>query len=105
MAGISPEAAAAREAWEEAGVEGSVNPVCLGRFGYLKEMAASPAVPCAVAVYGLKVQTLAKKFPEKGERQRQWFRPDEAALLVREPDLAVLIRAFAPPAEGRLPPV
>lgn len=101
MPDLSPEAAAAREAWEEAGVEGVVNPVSLGSFGYLKDMAADPAVPCAVEVYDLQVESLASKFPEKAERKRQWFRPDEAATLVREPDLASLIESFAPPTEGR----
>ena len=105
MPGLSPEDAAAREAWEEAGVEGSVSPVSLGRFGYLKEMPANPAVPCAVAVYGLRVETLASKFPEKAERKRQWFPPTEAATLVREPDLAALIEGFSPPAQGRQPPL
>ncbi len=71
MQGLSPEDAAAREAWEEAGVEGVVSPVSLGRFGYLKEMAANPSIPCAVAVYGLQVKNLAGKFPEKAERKRQ----------------------------------
>lgn len=104
MQGLSPENAAAREAWEEAGVEGVVSPVSLGRFGYLKEMAANPAVPCAVAVYGLRVENLARKFPEKAERKRQWFRPDEAATLVREPELASLIQGFSPPHESRQPP-
>ncbi len=101
MTGLSPEDAAAREAWEEAGVEGVVSPISLGSFGYLKEMAANPAVPCAVAVFGLQVENLASKFPERAERKRQWFRPDEAATLVREPDLAALIEGFAPTAEGR----
>jgi 8-oxo-dGTP pyrophosphatase MutT (NUDIX family) len=105
MAGLSPEQAAAREAWEEAGVEGAVSPVSLGRFGYLKEMTATAAVPCAVAVYGLRVETLANKFPEKAERKRRWFRPDEAATLVREPDLAALIQGFTPPTQGRQPPI
>jgi 8-oxo-dGTP pyrophosphatase MutT (NUDIX family) len=105
MTGLSPEDAAAREAWEEAGVEGVVSPVSLGRFGYLKEMAANPAVPCAVAVFGLRVENLASKFPEKAVRKRQWFRPNEAATLVREPDLAALIQGFAPPVQGRQPPV
>lgn len=105
MSGLAPEEAAAREAWEEAGVKGVVSPVSLGRYGYLKDMATSPAVPCAVAVYGLRVENLASKFPEKAERKRQWFRPDEAASQVREPDLAALIRSFTPPVEGRQPPV
>jgi 8-oxo-dGTP pyrophosphatase MutT (NUDIX family) len=105
MAGLSPEDAAAREAWEEAGVEGVICPASLGRFGYLKDMATAPAVPCAVAVYAIRVENLATKFPEKAQRRRQWFPPTEAAALVNEPDLAALIHGFTPPHEGRQPPV
>lgn len=105
MAGLAPEMAAAREAWEEAGAEGAVSPISLGRYGYLKDMATSPAVPCAVSVFGLRVEKLAKKFPERGERLRHWFSPKDAATLVQEPDLGELIRSFTPPVEGRLPPV
>lgn len=101
----SPEATAAREAWEEAGVEGEVNPVSLGRYGYLKEMISDPAVPCAVAVYGLQVKDLSDNFPEKAQRRRQWFPLAEGAGLVQEPDLGALIRGFTPPVEGRLPPI
>lgn len=105
MAGLTPEHSAAREAWEEAGVAGVVNPVSLGRYGYLKDLAEDGAVPCAVAVFGLRVETLADKFPEKSQRQRQWFPQTEAATLVHEPDLAALIQRFSPPAKGRKPPV
>lgn len=105
MPGLSPEDAAAREAWEEAGVVGQISPVGLGRYGYLKEMGANPAIPCAVAVYGLQVADLAAKFPEESERRRNWFPLDQAASLVREPELAELIRSFVPPTRGRLPPV
>jgi 8-oxo-dGTP pyrophosphatase MutT (NUDIX family) len=106
MPGLAPEAAAAQEAWEEAGVEGQVSPVCLGRYGYHKLLAATAEVPCAVAVYGLQVQRLAASYPEARERRRAWYTPDEAAALVQEPDLARLIRAFVPPeAEGRQAPI
>lgn len=105
MVGLAPEAAAAQEAWEEAGVEGSVNPLCLGRYGYQKCLSDSAQVPCAVAVYGLRVHKLAEKFPEVKERTRRWFRPEEAAELVAEPDLARLIAGFAPPPSGRPAPI
>lgn len=105
MPGLAPEAAAAQEAWEEAGVEGAVNPVCLGRYGYQKCLSTTAQVPCAVGVFGLRVERLAEKFPEVKERTRQWFRPEEAASLVNEPDLASLIAGFVPPVEGRRAPI
>jgi 8-oxo-dGTP pyrophosphatase MutT (NUDIX family) len=106
MPGLPPEAAAAQEAWEEAGVDGQVNPVCLGRYGYHKLLAVSAEVPCAVAVYGLRVRRLAEKYPEVKERRRAWFPLAEAAGLVQEPDLARLIAGFVPPpASGSRAPV
>ena len=105
MAGLAPEAAAAQEAWEEAGVEGQINPVCLGRYGYHKDLGDNASVPCAVAVYGLKVQRLADKYPEAKERRRAWFSPRDAADLVDEPELARLLEGFEPPAEGRPRPI
>jgi 8-oxo-dGTP pyrophosphatase MutT (NUDIX family) len=105
MPGLAPEAAAAQEAWEEAGVQGVVNPLCVGRYGYQKCLTAEAQVPCAVAVYGLQVTHLAESFPEAAERRRQWFQSDMAASLVNEPDLAGLIDRFLPPASGRLQPI
>jgi 8-oxo-dGTP pyrophosphatase MutT (NUDIX family) len=105
MPGLPPESAAAQEAWEEAGVEGVVAPMSLGRYGYQKILPKSAAVPCAVAVYGLRVQSLSDSFPEAAERRRQWFHQDEAARLVNEPDLGRLIAGFVPPAEGRAAPI
>ncbi|CAN1506813.1 Nudix_Hydrolase_9 domain containing protein [Paracoccaceae bacterium] len=105
IAGLAPEAAAAQEAWEEAGVEGVMNPACLGRFGYHKVLSKTSHVPCAVEVYGLRVVHLAKKFPEVAMRQRVWFRPLDAAELVHEAELASLIAGFSPSLAGRLPPI
>jgi 8-oxo-dGTP pyrophosphatase MutT (NUDIX family) len=105
MAGLAPEAAAAQEAWEEAGVEGVMNPVSLGRYGYHKVLSEAAQVPCAVAVYGLRVQRLAEKFPEVKERRRHWFPPEVAAGLVHEPELARIIQGFVPPSEGRPAPI
>ena len=105
MPGLSPEAAAAQEAWEEAGASGEMNPLCVGRYGYRKCLSLTSSVPCAVAVYGMRVDKLAKSFPEVKERRRKWFRPEKAAKKVDEPDLRQLILSFAPPAEeGRRKP-
>jgi 8-oxo-dGTP pyrophosphatase MutT (NUDIX family) len=97
MLGMAPEAAAAQEAWEEAGVEGLVNPVALGRYGYQKVLALAVPVPCAVVVYGLQVTRQAETYPEAHERRRAWFPLAEAAPLVQEPDLGRLIAGFVPP--------
>lgn len=105
MPGLAPEAAAAQEAWEEAGVRGAINPLCVGRYGYQKCLSAETSVPCAVAVYGLRVDDLAKTFPEAKERRRKWFALDEAAGLVAEPELAVIISHFIPPLQGRAAPI
>jgi 8-oxo-dGTP pyrophosphatase MutT (NUDIX family) len=105
MQGLAPEAAAAQEAWEEAGVEGAVSPACLGRYGYQKCLSVTAQVPCAVAVYGLRVDRLADKFPEAQERERQWFGQRVAATMVQEPDLGALISGFVPPAAGRPAPI
>ena len=93
--GATPADSAAREAWEEAGVEGRVQPVCLGIYSYLKRP-ADGGVPCVVAVYPLKVKKLADDFPEASERRRKWAGPKKAAGLVDEPELAALLRRFDP---------
>jgi 8-oxo-dGTP pyrophosphatase MutT (NUDIX family) len=103
--GLAPEATAAQEAWEEAGVQGMVNPLCLGRFGYQKCLTPEAQVPCAVAVYGLQVRGMANSFPEAGQRRRCWFVLSEAAALVNESDLARLIGSFVPPPSGRWSPI
>lgn len=97
MDGLSPEAAAAREAWEEAGVRGGPDPVCAGIYTYDKILPRDRAVPCAVAVYGLHVTGLDDRYPERKERRRKWFAAGKAARLVAEPELRDILLSFQPP--------
>lgn len=83
---------ALREAWEEAGVEGSVGREELGRYHYDKLRGQGFAVPVEVHVFGIAVSRLADRYPEAGQRERRWFTPSEAAELVAEDDLQALIR-------------
>ena len=92
IAGLSTADAAAREAWEEAGVEGKVQATPLGAFGYDKLARMSVTVRCLVAVHALRVLALKDRFPEAGQRRRAWFNPAEAAGLVAEPQLQHLLR-------------
>ena len=85
---------AAREAWEEAGVEGKVDARCLGVFAYDKVQPADPSVPCVVGVYGLRVDRLLRRFPERNQRRRKWFSVEKAAKLVAEPELRALMLAM-----------
>jgi len=86
---------AAREAYEEAGVRGTVETAPLGTFSYEKMLKDGIEVPCRVQVYALEVSELVKNFKEKGERSVEWVSSDEAVRRVREPELRDLILAFA----------
>jgi len=95
ISGLAPEASAAREAYEEAGVEGNPTATCIGCYGYDKALdraSAEPSsLPCVVAVYPLQVKALRERFPERGQRRRKWFSPKKAARKVAEPDLRGLL--------------
>ncbi len=96
--GATPAEAALTEAWEEAGVRGKVQAICLGIYSYTKEMNDAPDLPCVVAVFPVKVVKLAKDWPEADERKRRWFPIRKAAGLVREPELASMLKKFDPSA-------
>ncbi len=97
VAGLTGEATAAREAWEEAGVVGAPHPESIGLYTYDKLVDAERAIPCMVAVYPLKVRRLHSRYPESHQRRRKWFSPDKAARKVDEPELKHLLDAFVPP--------
>lgn len=91
MDGKDAATAAAQEAWEEAGVTGEVGTEAVGFYGYDKTRKTAAALPCVVSVYPLRVEGLAKKFPERKERRRRWFGAGKAAKLVAEPELQALL--------------
>lgn len=90
MTHLSDPEAASVEAWEEAGVQGAASPDVIGTFGYDKRRPKGN-IPVVVEVYRLDVTTIADTWPEAQERQRAWFRPADAALLVQEPELQALL--------------
>lgn len=95
MQGLGPEGAAAREAWEEAGVEGKVSPTTIGQYCYDKVLRDLDTLPCAVEVFPLKVQNLKNSFPERKERRRKWFSAAKAAHLVAEAELRGMLARLA----------
>jgi 8-oxo-dGTP pyrophosphatase MutT (NUDIX family) len=92
--------AAAREAFEEAGITGEIAPRSLGLYGYPKMLARGHSVPCVVRVFPLAVRDRLSRFPEAGQRKRKWFSPAKAARQVQEPELARIIREFRPEAQA-----
>lgn len=91
MRKLSPEAAAAREAYEEAGLEGTIEgdgPI--GRYHYDKQL-GSAVTRIEVGVFLMRVSQQLATWPEQAERETRWCDPDEAALMVAEPELAILL--------------
>ena len=86
---------AAREAFEEAGLEGVVRKKKLGVFHYEKRLRSGRIQPVKVAVYALQVVQQHDEWPEKGQRDLAWASPAEAATQVDEPELRKIIGAFA----------
>ena len=70
--------------------------VCLGIYSYTKDIDPKTSLPCVVAVFPVKVKSLAKDWPEKDARKRRWVSPKRAAEMVQEPELAALLRNTDP---------
>lgn len=87
--------AAAREAHEEAGIDGTVAASEAGRYFYSKAAAGGDNIRCEVLVFPLEVNDVASKWKEKGQRSRKWMSAAKAAEMISEPDLGPLIVAFA----------
>ena len=91
---MSPHAAAAQEALEEAGAVGEIGRSPVGVFRYTKSLLRGIPVMAKVTVFPLAVATLLDKWPESGSRERRWFPQAEAADAVQEPQLRKIIRDF-----------
>lgn len=98
MPGLSSHAAAAQEAWEEAGVRGFPCAAAIGEFDYVKRRRRGD-IPARVRVFPLAVVAELDEWPERRQRTRRWFPLRDAADAVTEPQLKRLIAGFrAPPA-------
>lgn len=83
---------ALREAFEEAGIRGTVNPDPIGQFDYMKCDLPPEAIPSfTVNVYAVEFKRMAKNWPERGQRISEWVSPEEAVNRVDEPQLKKLL--------------
>jgi 8-oxo-dGTP pyrophosphatase MutT (NUDIX family) len=101
MKDMRPAEATAREAYEEAGVRGTIASKAIGSFSYEKLLDdESGGVPCEVKVFALLVKRQLKTWPEKSERKIRWADPSDAVFLVAEEGLRELLDAFAKKVAG-----
>ncbi len=92
--GLKPAKSAAREAYEEAGIRGTVSPKSIGRFSYQKRLDDGGTVPCEVRVFPMLVKRQVEVWPERHERDVRWFEPDKALSAIKEVALRDLISLF-----------
>jgi 8-oxo-dGTP pyrophosphatase MutT (NUDIX family) len=86
---------ARREAWEEAGVSGTIANRILAVVSKRKRYRLAGEIEWLMAVFPLRVDKVAEDYPEAGERERSWFSPDEAAKLVHPASLGLVLRDVA----------
>lgn len=91
---VRPHEQAAREAKEEAGLVGEIATDAIGSYTYSKRIQFLKYVTCRVSVFPLLVLAQRTKWPEQGQRELLWTPVADAAGMVAEPDLALLLSAL-----------
>jgi 8-oxo-dGTP pyrophosphatase MutT (NUDIX family) len=95
--GLKPREVAAREAFEEAGLVGTIiGKRPLGAYHYTKQFSPDASALCQVKVFLLSVDHQVDDWKEKGQRAFCWLEPARASQMVDEGGLAELIRDAFP---------
>jgi 8-oxo-dGTP pyrophosphatase MutT (NUDIX family) len=95
IAGKTLAEAAAQEAFEEAGVRGTIDPVPVGSFDHTKQNLPTGLLDVRILVHPLSVDRELAKWPEVGQRRRKWFSVEDAAKKVDSEELRALIMISA----------
>lgn len=95
-AGSDEKMVAANEAFEEAGVAGTISTLALGSYVYRKKLHVFAYATVRVRVYALHVNHQLFNWPERQQRRTAWLEPLDAARRVKERGLADLIIRFEP---------
>lgn len=94
--GLTPADAAAREAFEAAGVRGTVGEIPIGHFTYDRRIDDDGlTVVCEVAVFPLDVMRQHQIWPAVWQRETRWLTPRDAAALLGDAGLKPLLQTFA----------
>lgn len=95
MEGKTASEAAAQEAYEEAGVFGTMSAMPIGEFQYDKTTRLSPvAIPASVEVYAMRVNRQLTYWPEALQRKQVWTTIGQALELIINPTLRTLVDTF-----------
>jgi 8-oxo-dGTP pyrophosphatase MutT (NUDIX family) len=95
--GLKPREVAAREAFEEAGLVGSIvgkHPI--GAYHYSKQLPGHREMLCQVKVFLMSVDHQLDDWPERAQRDYRWVDPLTAAQMVQEGGLAEILRQAFP---------
>ncbi len=95
MVGKTLAEAARVEAFEEAGVRGTVDPEPLGSFNHTKQSLPVGTLDVRILVHPMSVERELQKWPEFGQRRRKWFSLKEALERVDSEELRMLIKESA----------
>jgi 8-oxo-dGTP pyrophosphatase MutT (NUDIX family) len=93
--GKTPYQSAAREAFEECGVIGTIGRRSIGAFVYRKRLKTGDFIDCKVRVFAMEVKRQHKAWPERDERTVKWLPVGVAARRVKERQLQAIIRRWA----------
>lgn len=89
--GLTPQESAAKEAWEEAGVEGVVGKEPIGKYVYEKWGAQ-----CTVEVFPMEVTHMVPEDKwEERHRGREWVSPLQASKRLKQEELRPMVLALA----------
>ena len=92
--GKSPRQAAMREAFEEAGVFGDLDPEPIGAYDYLKTLDDGSRALCSVVLYSLQVRGTLVHWPERTQRKRRWHDLSAATEAVSDTGLKGLFHSL-----------
>ena len=87
--GMTPAESAAKEAWEEAGVRGTVGSWSIGSYRYRRSGGIY-----SVEVYPLQVQEIHEEWKEQQFRRRIVVSPAEAVAMISHDELRALVADF-----------
>ena len=93
--GMTAQDSAAKEAYEEAGLEGIVGDTPIGVYDYIKLDQGDQRIR-RVDVFPMAVSRVLDKWPEQEKRQRKWMGLPDAVGAVFEVDLKKIIADFSP---------
>lgn len=94
---LAPHELAAKEAFEEAGLVGTISTEPIGHYSYDKRLPGGRSVLCEVGVFPMQVKRQLDIWPEQGQRKTDWFTLAQAAMEVEEGDLVTLLLRLAAP--------